>query len=118
MPAANSDVDSCACPDTTTSSLGSIIEKLGMRTIEGLVAEGTRMSYTVPAGQERNDKPILVVKETWYSPDLKIVILSTNNDPSSVTSKDELTNTVRGDPDVSKYRPPADYVIRQFEMPQ
>jgi len=71
------------CPCDATVLPGEVVEKLGTKTIEGVVAEGTRMSYTVPAGQDDNDKDYVVVHETWYSPDLKIAIFATNDDPQS-----------------------------------
>jgi hypothetical protein len=95
----------------------SAIEKLGVKTIGGFVAEGTRNSYTVPAGQGHNDQPIVVVHESWYCPELKIVILETNDDPRSGTSTDELVDIVRGEPNVTKYLPPADYVVRDIQLP-
>lgn len=88
---------------------GAVIEKLGAKTIGGIVAEGVRAS--------RNDGGTPIVHETWYSPELKIVILITHDDPRSGSSRDELVNIVRGEPDVRKYRPPADYLIHRFELP-
>jgi aminopeptidase N len=93
------------------------VEKLGAKTIGGLVAEGSRSSYTVSPGQDHNDQPIMVVHETWSSPELKIVILETNDDPRSGKTRNELADIVRGEPDVTQYRPPADYVVRELQMP-
>lgn len=91
----------------------STVEKLGRKTIGGLVVEGTRSMYTVPAGQDHNEQPIAVVRDSWYCPELKIVILVTNDDPRSGSSRDELIDIVRGEPKVTQYRPPADYVVRE-----
>src|SRR6266481_2828728 len=49
-------------------------ESLGTQAINGVNAEGTRMTRTIPAGQIGNDKPIQIVSERWYSPDLQIVV--------------------------------------------
>ncbi len=95
---------------------GIVAEKLGRKTIAGFVAEGTRSSYTVPAGQDHNDQPLVVVRESWYCAELKIVILATNDDPRSGSSRDELIDIVRGEPDVEQYRPPADYVVREVKL--
>ena len=43
---------------------------------------------------------MVVVHETWYCPELKIVILETNDDPRSGETRNELVNIVRGEPDV------------------
>src|SRR5262249_23594049 len=52
-------------------------DNLGTQTINGVAAEGTRITRTIPAGQIGNDKPLQVVFERWYSPDLQIVVKST-----------------------------------------
>jgi hypothetical protein len=51
-----------------TNASGDVVEKLRMKTIGGFIAEGTRSSYTVPAGQDHNDQSIVVVHESWYGP--------------------------------------------------
>jgi hypothetical protein len=99
------------------SPLGDVVEKLGVKNFGSIVAEGTRNSYTVPAGQDHNDQPIVVVHESWYSPELKIVILETNDDPRSGKSRDELVVIVRGEPDVRIYHPPGDSVVHDIHMP-
>jgi len=104
-----------ACDETGTNASSDVVEKLGMKTIGGFIAEGTRSSYTVP-GQEHNDQPIVVVHESWYCPELKIMILETNVDPRSGTTRNELIDIVRGEPDATQYRPPADYVVRKLQL--
>ena len=86
-------------------------EQLGTKTVNGLQAEGVRVTRTIPAGAIGNDKPIAVVTERWYSPDLQITVLTTHTDPmmGSVTTK--LVNVTRGDPDASLFQVPADYKI-------
>jgi hypothetical protein len=96
---------------------GTVTEKLGLRTIDGVVAEGTRSAYTVAGEQDEDRKPMSVVHESWYCPELKIVVLETNDDPRRGTTRNELVGTVRGEPDVKKYRPPADYVIHDLRPP-
>jgi hypothetical protein len=104
----------CACePDSPYDS----VQKLGTKVIAGVVAEGTRGTYTVSPEQSGSGKPLTVAHETWYSPGLKIVVLETNDDPRDGTTRSELERIVRGEPDVSKYRPPSDYVIHEIWMP-
>ncbi|HUZ94490.1 MAG TPA: hypothetical protein VMU57_06210 [Edaphobacter sp.] len=107
----------CLCDEQGTTDSGAGVHKLGMRTIRGVVAEGTRSSYTVPIGRDQNDKPYVVVHESWYSPKLKIVILETNDDPSSGSSRNELLDIIMGEPDPAQYRPPTDYIIRDVHLP-
>jgi hypothetical protein len=107
-----------ACGEAMMNTSGVAVEKLGARTIADVVAEGTRTSYTVSAGQDHKDQPIVVIHERWYSPELKIVILETNDDPRSGSIKSELIDIIRGEPDFTQYRPPADYVVRDLQLPE
>ena len=51
-----------------------VTESLGSQLIEGLYAEGTRTSHTIPAGREGNDRPISIVQEGWVSRELELSI--------------------------------------------
>jgi hypothetical protein len=53
---------------------------LGKQTIEGVVAQGTRLTRTIPAGEMGNELPIVITTETWYSPDLKVLVMSKSSD--------------------------------------
>src|SRR5687768_9276168 len=46
-------------------------EQLGKQMIEGVEAEGTRTTVTIPAGEMGNERPIQIVSERWYSPELR-----------------------------------------------
>src|SRR5438270_410474 len=73
-------------------------EPLGTQTIEGVLAEGTRMTITFPEGSMGNDRPITTVTETWMTPDLKTVVLSKSSDPRYGESTTKLTNIVMAEP--------------------
>lgn len=88
-------------------------EKLGSRDIAGVYAEGTRTTITFPIGFQGNDRPIVTVNETWQSPDLKIVLLSTYEDPRSGTQTTEVTNLDRAEPDPAIFAPPQGYEIKE-----
>src|SRR5689334_20676183 len=51
-------------------------EDLGTQTIAGVAAQGTRITRIIPAGQMGNEKPITIVRESWYSNDLQTVVMS------------------------------------------
>jgi len=87
------------------------VEKLGNQTIEGVPVEGTRRTTTWPVGSRGNDRPITVVSETWVSPELRVVVLSKDNDPTVGDSTRKLINITRGEPDPSLFQPPADYTV-------
>jgi len=88
-------------------------EDLGKQTINGLVAEGTRRTRTIPAGQIGNEKPITVVSETWYSSDLQLVIMRKHSDPRFGQTTYTLSNIQQKEPDASLFSVPSDYTIRQ-----
>jgi hypothetical protein len=86
-------------------------EKLGTRTIEGVLAEGTRQTTTWPVDSQGNDRPISVVNETWTAVELKVTILSTQNDPRSGEITDKLANISEAEPDAGLFLPPPEYSV-------
>src|SRR5262249_28013557 len=51
------------------------------KTIEVIEAEGTRTTVTIPAGEIGNERPIEIVSERWYSPELQLVVMTRHSDP-------------------------------------
>ncbi|HLZ92495.1 MAG TPA: hypothetical protein VKQ28_12330 [Candidatus Acidoferrum sp.] len=88
-------------------------ESLGTQAINGVNAEGTRITRTIPAGQVGNDKPIQIVFERWYSPDLQMVVKSTHSDPRLGTTTYTLTNIQRSEPAAALFTVPADYTVKE-----
>jgi hypothetical protein len=88
-----------------------IKESLGSKTIEGIAAEGTRTTVTIPAGQEGNEQPMQIVTESWYSPDLRMVLLVKRSDPRYGETVTRYTNIVRAEPAHSLFELPPDYKI-------
>lgn len=85
---------------------------LGDKVINGVTAHGTRITRTIPAGQIGNERPIVIVEERWYSPDLQMNVLTTTNDPLTGNTVFQLTNIQRVEPDASLFQVPADYTVR------
>ena len=56
-------------------------ESLGKQNIEGVEAEGTRSTVTIPAGEIGNERAIEIVFERWYSPELQMVVMTRHYDP-------------------------------------
>lgn len=88
-------------------------ESLGTQSINGVNAEGTRITRVIPVGQIGNDKPIQIVFERWYSPDLQIVVKSTRKDPRFGTTTYALTNVQRAEPDAALFTVPSDYTVKE-----
>lgn len=88
-------------------------EPLGSQTVEGVVAEGTRQTHTIPAGQIGNQQPIQIVDEKWFSPELRITVMTRHSDPREGETVFRLTNIVRTEPDPSLFQVPPDYKIKE-----
>ena len=91
-------------PDSATESLGT-------QFIEGLVVDVTRTTMTIPAGQIGNDRPIQVVSERWFSPDLQVLVMSRQSDPRYGETTYRLTNIVRGEPAFMLFEVPQDFKV-------
>ena len=81
-------------------------EDLGTQTIEGVSAQGKRETVTIPAGQIGNERPIEIVTETWFSPELHTLVLRKHSDPRMGDSTYRLTDIKRNEPDAALFQPP------------
>jgi hypothetical protein len=86
-------------------------ESLGTKTMEGVQVTGTRNTSTIPAGTIGNDRDLNIIRETWYSPELKLVIQSTQSDPRFGETTYTLKNIQQGSQDVTLFQVPANYTI-------
>jgi hypothetical protein len=96
---------------TTTQSLGT-------KTIDGIEVTGTRSTSTLPAGAIGNEKDLTTTREEWYSPALKLVIQSTQNDPRFGQTTFSLTDIQQGPPDEALFQVPPDYKVEEVPMPK
>jgi hypothetical protein len=87
------------------------IEPLGSSTIEGVLADGTRSTTTIPVGEAGNDRELRIVDESWYSPDLKVTVLSRHSDPRMGETVYRLTQINRTEPLASMFEVPPDYQV-------
>ena len=92
-------------------------ESLGTQVIEGVKAEGTRVSETIPAGQIGNDQPIQILTERWYSPELQLVVMSKRSDPRVGETTFRLTNINRAEPAATLFQVPTDYTLEKAPAP-
>jgi len=88
-------------------------ESLGSQMIEGVEAEGTRITHNIPAGSMGNERPIEVTYERWYSKELQLDVLIKSVDPRSGESTQQMTNISRGEPDPSLFEIPPDYTVQE-----
>lgn len=92
-------------------------ESLGKQIIEGVEAEGTRNTVAIPAGEIGNERPIEIVFERWYSPELQVVVMTRHSDPRFGETTYRLTNINRSEPARSLFEVPADYKVREGMQP-
>jgi len=92
------------------------MERLGGRVINGIYAEGTRITTVIPSDTGRG-VDIVYVSEDWVSPHLKLIVLhkgtSTNTNPSNNETTTEIRELDRSEPDASLFEIPADYKIER-----
>jgi hypothetical protein len=91
---------------------------LGTRTIEGIKVTGTRTTSTLPAGTIGNEEDLTTTREEWYSPELKLVVQSTQNDPRFGQTTYTLSEIQQGPPDETLFQVPGDYKIEEIPVPK
>ncbi len=85
------------------------VEQLGNQTFEGVVAQGTRTTAVIPAGQIGNERDVTIVSERWFSTELGVVVMSKQSDPRMGETIYKLTNINRSEPQHSLFEVPPDY---------
>lgn len=91
-------------------------EQLGKQMIEGVEAEGTRTTVTIPAGEIGNDRPIEIVSERWYSPELQLVVMTRHSDPRSGETTYKLTNIDRSEQSKSLFEVPPGFTVKEMQL--
>jgi hypothetical protein len=67
---------------------------------------------TIQAGQAGNERPITSVTEEWFSKDLKITLLYTNDDPRFAVTVNKVVNIHAGNPDPAVFHIPEGYTVK------
>ena len=86
--------------------------------IDGLKVTGGRTTRTIPAGKIGNEKPIVISREVWTSPDLKVTVSVQTKDPRSGEQNYQLRNIRRAEPEAALMRVPADYAKTGLPKPR
>ena len=90
-------------------------ESLGTQMFDGVEAEGTRTTITIPAGKEGNDRAFDIVSEKWYSPALQVVVMTKHSDPRVGDNVYRLANISLGEPSRSLFTVPSDFTDEKLE---
>jgi len=88
-------------------------ETLPAKIVEGVIADGTRVTTTLAAGAIGNERPIAIVTEEWTSPELQVLVLTDRKDPREGDDTYRLQNIVRSEPAAALFQVPTDYTIRE-----
>ena len=88
-------------------------EDLGVRTIAGIEAKGTRATGVIPVGDQGNDRPLTIVTENWTSTQYHIPLLTIIDDPRTGKRTDEVTEFQPGEPDPALFQIPKGYTVRE-----
>ena len=88
-----------------------VTEQLGAQVVQGVTAEGTRTTTTIPAGQIGNERPLQIVSERWYSNELKTLVMSRHSDPRFGETTYRLANLTLGEPPADQFEVPADFQV-------
>jgi len=90
-------------------------EDLGTQVIEGLEVRGERITTTIPAGAEGNDRPMQITTEIWGSLKPRLVVMRMTNDPRYGESVMRLTNLARDEPPAALFQLPPDYTVEELQ---
>ena len=88
-------------------------EDLGTQMVNGVSAQGTRYTRTIPAGKDGNANAIVITSEDWYSPDLQVMVKSVHTDPRMGQRTYNLTNLQRTEPAATLFAVPSGYSVSQ-----
>ena len=91
-------------------------QDLGESTINGIKVEGTLETFRTPAGAIGNDRELTETTESWYSPELRVLVRA-KFDMTTQKSEWELTNISTEEPDQTLFDIPAGYSIVDDKAP-
>jgi hypothetical protein len=86
-------------------------ESLGSQVLNGVDVVGTRETQTLNPRLAGSDRPIVIVKEFWYSRQLGLNVLTTRDDPRSGKEVFTVTDIHQGEPDASLFSLPSDFRV-------
>lgn len=88
-------------------------EDLGASNMSGVPVQGSKTTTVIPAGSMGNDRDINIVEERWYSPELKMNIMTKRTDPRMGETVFQVNNLSRSNPDASLFQVPSDYQVKE-----
>jgi hypothetical protein len=86
-------------------------EDIGVDYLDGVEVRHVRQRKTVTTGVSAEDGPVETTYEYWYSPELKVNLLSKRNDPRTGSQSARLKDIHRGEPSASLFEIPTGYKL-------
>lgn len=87
---------------------------LGTKLIDGMTAEGGKVTITIPAGVAGNVRPMVTTSEGWFARDLRLDLLVKTSNPFIGDSVTRVRNLSRLEPPTALFTVPADYTVREI----
>ncbi len=96
------------------------IEHLGIQTILGIEAHGSRVTQTTMAGAIGNSQPLVSTRESWQANvhGIGLTLREVDEDPQIGKRTTELVKFTLGEPDPASFQPPEGYEVATQEMHQ
>ncbi len=88
-------------------------EGLPPQEIAGLMADGTRTTYSIPAGREGNDTDVTVTDELWISRLYRMPVKRVHDDPLHGRLSIQVTRFEAGEPYPELFEFPAGYQVSE-----
>jgi hypothetical protein len=93
-----------------------VVTALGSKEFEAapapVRAEGRLTTWTVPAGQVGNAKPLVSTAEVWISAELQLPVYTRSSDPRNGEASYRLVNLNRNPPSAELFVVPSGFVVR------
>jgi hypothetical protein len=89
------------------------VEELPPQTIMGVTTRGSKAVRTIPAGVDGNDRDLTVTIQSWYSPELRLALMTIIDDPVKGLTKMEFENLKRVEPNPAIFRVPAGLMLQE-----
>ncbi len=91
-------------------------EQLGKQNINGVEAEGTRTTVTIPPGEIGNEQAIEIISERWFSPELQVIVKTRHFDPRFGENTYQLMDINRAEPSRDLFEVPAGYRVEEAPL--
>jgi hypothetical protein len=86
-------------------------EDLGEQTLGNTLLKGTKKVWTVPATASGTGRPVDIVDQYWYAPELSIYLIIQHDDPRTGEQIVAVKDINRNAPDESIFAVPARYKV-------